>query len=116
MQKPSGKRGDELAEVAPALCDITDRVLYGEVWERKELSPRDRSLVTIVSLISQHKQGQLPNHIRFGLDNGLTKTEIGEAITHLAFYCGWPSCVAAARTLLDVVHEREGKAPRKDNE
>jgi 4-carboxymuconolactone decarboxylase len=107
MKRPSGKKGDELAKVAPGLVEITDRVLYGEVWERPGLSPRDRSLITIAALLASHKHEQLPSHLGFGLDNGLTKEELGEAITHLAFYASWPSAISAARKLLDVVEARD---------
>jgi 4-carboxymuconolactone decarboxylase len=107
LKKPSGKKGDELAAVTPALCDYTDRILYDEVWERPGLSKRDRSLITIAALIAMHRPEQLPAHLGFGLDNGLTREEIGEAITHLAFYASWPSAVSASRRFLELVERRE---------
>lgn len=78
------------ADVAPGLADITDNVLFGEVWKRPGLSPRDRSLVTVVSLISMYRENELPFHLRRAIENGVTREEIGEILTHLAFYAGWP--------------------------
>jgi len=102
VKRPSAARGDELSAVTPELVAITDEILYDRVWERPELSPRDRSLITIAALVAGFKIDHLPNHIRLGLKNGLTREEIGEAITHLAFYSSWPNATAAARKLLDV--------------
>lgn len=108
MRKPSGNKGDELAAVTPLLCEYTDRILYDEVWERPGLSKRDRSLITVAALIAMYRPEQLPAHLGFALDNGLTKEEIGEAIAHLAFYASWPSAVSASRRFLEVVQKREG--------
>jgi 4-carboxymuconolactone decarboxylase len=83
------------ADIAPALADYTDAVLFGEVWKRPGLSPRDRSLVTIVSLISLYRTNELPFHLRKALENGVTRDEIAEVITHLAFYAGWPTAATA---------------------
>jgi len=91
----------------PALNDYTDRILYDEVWERPGLSKRDRSLITIAALVAMHRPEQLPAHLALGLENGLTKEEIGEALTHLAFYASWPSAISASRKLLDLVREME---------
>lgn len=77
-------------DVAPALADLSDRVLLGEVWERPGLSKRDRSLITVASLVSLYRSNELPGHIRRALDNGVTREELSELITHLAFYAGWP--------------------------
>jgi 4-carboxymuconolactone decarboxylase len=70
-------------------------VLFGQVWARPDLSPRDRSLVTITSLVTAGNVEQLRAHVPMGLDNGLTREEIVEAITHVAFYAGWPRAVSA---------------------
>lgn len=110
MRKPSGNKGDDLAEVVPKLCEYTDGILYNDVWERPQLSKRDRSLITIAALIAMYRPEQLPAHLGLALDNGLTKEEIGEAITHLAFYASWPSAISASRRFLEVVRQREGKA------
>lgn len=82
-------------EFAPKLAALTDDVLFGDVWERPELSPRDRSLVTIAGLLAAGNPDQLNWHIPYGVENGLTQAEITESITHLAFYAGWPKAVSA---------------------
>jgi 4-carboxymuconolactone decarboxylase len=84
-----------LGDFAPKLVSLTDDVLFGDVWERAELSPRDRSLVTIAALTAGGNSEQLPYHLNLGKQNGLTETEIIEAITHLAFYAGWPKAMSA---------------------
>jgi 4-carboxymuconolactone decarboxylase len=107
MKKPSGKKGDELAAVVPALCDYTDRILYDEVWERPQLSKRDRSLITVAALIAMYRPEQLTAHLSFAMQNGVSKEELGEAITHLAFYTSWPSAISASRKLYDLVQQQE---------
>lgn len=82
-------------DFAPKLVSLTDDVLFGDVWEREGLSPRDRSLATITGLIAAGNIDQLNWHIPYGIRNGLTETEIKEAIIHLAFYAGWPKAVSA---------------------
>lgn len=85
-----------LGDVAPTFADLTDDVVFGQVWAHTEqLSARDRSLVTITSLVSAGNIEQLNAHIPMGLGNGLTREEIVEAITHVAFYAGWPRAVSA---------------------
>ena len=86
----------------PALADLSDRVLFGEVWERDGLSKRDRSLVTVACLVALCRDGQLPFHLRTALDNGVTRQELDEVVTHLAFYAGWPAAATAARLLGDL--------------
>ena len=82
-------------DVAPALAEITDTVLFGEVWQRPGLSPRDRSLITVSSLVSLYRTGELPFHLKLALENGVTRDELIELITHLAFYSGWPTASTA---------------------
>ena len=82
--------------IAPQLAELSDRVLNGEIWERKELSKRDRSLVTCAALIATGKTEQMSAHFPRALENGVTKQELIEVITHLAFYTGWPNAVSAA--------------------
>lgn len=82
-------------DIAPTLADITDQVLFGDVWERPGLSPRDRSLITVASLIALYRTNELPFHLKKALDNGLSRDELIEAITHLAFYSGWPTAMSA---------------------
>ena len=87
-------------DIAPALGEYTDEVLFGEVWERPGLSPRDRSLITVATLVALYRTNELPFHLNKALENGVTKDELIELITHLAFYSGWPtasSAVAVAR-------------------
>ena len=76
--------------IAPALAELTDKVLFGDVWHRPGLRPRDRSLITVASLVSLYRTNELPFHLKKAMENGLTREEIIEAITHLAFYSGWP--------------------------
>jgi 4-carboxymuconolactone decarboxylase len=96
-------RAQELmGTTAPKLAELTDSVLYGDIWERPGLSKRDRSLVTIAALIALNRPDQLQSHIKLGLQNGLTKDEIVETITHMAFYSGWPSAVSAVAVAKDI--------------
>jgi 4-carboxymuconolactone decarboxylase len=83
------------ADIAPALAKYTDEVLFGEVWKRPDLSPRDRSLITVACLVALYRTNELPFHLKFALQNGLAKNELVEAITHLAFYSGWPTANTA---------------------
>ena len=106
MKRPSGGRGAELASVAPLLDELTQGVLYDKVWERSELSKRDRSLITITCLIALNRD-QAQGHMELGLENGLTHEELGEAIAHIAFYAGWPVAVSAARKLKNIVDARD---------
>ena len=92
--QPSAAR-QMLGDFAPKLVDVTDDVLFGDIWKRDALSPRDRSLVTITALVVGGNVEQLPFHLNLGKENGLTETEIVEAITHLAFYAGWPKAMSA---------------------
>ena len=88
------------ADIAPALGEYTDRVLFGDVWERPGLSKRDRSLITVATLVALYRTNELPFHLKRALENGVTRDELMELITHLAFYAGWPtanSAVAIAR-------------------
>lgn len=99
-----------LGEIAPKLADLTDEVLFGDVWERAELSPRDRSLITISALVAMYRTEQLGAHLRIGISNGLTVEEIAEAITHLAFYSGWPTAFTAAAQLKEIAAEQAAPA------
>jgi len=97
---------DVVRTVAPALIDYTESVLFGDLWERPGLSPRDRSLATVAALIALGRTEQLPAHLTRGLNNGLTWEEIGELITHLAFYGGWPAAMSAGRVAAAVRAEK----------
>ena len=91
-----------LGDVAPKLAQLTDDVLYGDVWARPGLSPRDRSLVTVSALIAMNRPDQLRSHMALARDNGLSKDELVEALTHLAFYTGWPNAVTATGVAREV--------------
>jgi 4-carboxymuconolactone decarboxylase len=96
--------GDQIRDIAPKLADLTRDVVFGDVWERPQLKKRDRSLATVTALIAMNRLEQLPGHMTRALGNGVTKDEIVELITHLAFYCGWPNAMSAlgiARKVFD---------------
>ncbi|HEY3639360.1 MAG TPA: carboxymuconolactone decarboxylase family protein [Rhizomicrobium sp.] len=93
------------ADVAPALADITDNVLFGDIWIRPGLSPRDRSLITVATLIANYRTNELPFHLKRALENGVTRDEIAEVITHLAFYAGWPPASTAVGIARKVFEE-----------
>ena len=91
-------------DIAPRLTEISDTVLFDDVWRRPGLSPRDRSLITVASLIALYRSNELPFHLGKALENGVTRDEIIEMITHLAFYSGWPTAstaLAVARRVFD---------------
>lgn len=87
---------DAVRATVPKLIDLTEKVLFGDVWERPQLSKRERSLITIATLIATYRPEQLRGHLQRGLDNGLSQEELSEVITHLAFYAGWPAAMTAA--------------------
>jgi 4-carboxymuconolactone decarboxylase len=92
-----------IGEFAPKLAELTDDVLFGDIWERPQLSTRDRCLITCAALVATGKTDQMSFHFPFALENGVTEEELVELITHLAFYAGWPNAMAAvtrARELL----------------
>jgi 4-carboxymuconolactone decarboxylase len=91
-----------VGDFAPKLAQLTDDVLFGDVWERTELSPRDRSLVTVAALIANGNIEQLPGHLNRAKDNGLLEAELAEVIIHLAFYAGWPRAMSAVRVAREV--------------
>ena len=89
-------------EIAPKLAELSANVLFGDVWERPGLSKRDRSPITVATLVALYRTDQLRGHIRRALDNGVTKEEIGEVITHMAFYSGWPTAANAVQVAKQV--------------
>ena len=95
-----------IGDFAPKLAEITDNVLYGDVWERPELSKRDRSLATVSALIALNRPDQLRSHLRIARDNGVTQEELIETITHLAFYVGWPNAVTAIGVAKEVFQQK----------
>ena len=100
---------DALGEFAPKFAELNDDVLFGEVWSREEqLSLRDRSLVTVVALMAQGLTDEsFRYHLMTAKENGITKEEIAEIVTHEAFYCGWPKAWAVFRMAKDIWNEEE---------
>ncbi len=90
-------------KAVPKLADLGKEVLFGDVWERPEMSKRDRSLITVAALVATCRPQQMPFHMQRALDNGVTEDELRELVVHLAFYAGWPSAVTAADLLGDVL-------------
>jgi 4-carboxymuconolactone decarboxylase len=97
---------DRIRGVVPKLVDLTEKVLFGDVWERPGLSKRDRSLITCAALVALQRPDQLRGHLDRALNNGVTKDELSELITHLAFYSGWPTAVTAAGIAKEVFEKR----------
>ncbi|CAG4922598.1 carboxymuconolactone decarboxylase family protein [Paraburkholderia gardini] len=106
MTQQSTVARDAFGDLAPALADYTDRVLFDDVWQRPGLSPRERSLVTVASLVALYRTTELPYHLGKALDNGITRDELIETITHLAFYSGWPTASTALAIARRVFEER----------
>jgi 4-carboxymuconolactone decarboxylase len=100
-QEPSAAQ-KLIGDFAPKLVDLTDRVLFCDVWERPELSKRDRSLATVSALIAMNRPAQLRFHLGKALENGVKKEELIEVITHLAFYSGWPNAISAIMVAKEV--------------
>jgi len=107
-QQPISTTRQVLGEIAPKLSELTEQVLFGDVWERPNLSKRDRSLITVSALVALNRTEQLSFHLNRALENGVTRDEIVEAITHLAFYSGWPTAVSAALRVKDVFNQQDG--------
>lgn len=95
-----------IGDFAPKLAELTDDVLYGDVWERLQLSKRDRSLVTVAALIAMNRPDQLRSHLVRARENGVTQEELVETITHLAFYAGWPNAVTAIAVAREVFEKK----------
>jgi len=93
------------ADIAPALAQYTDEVLFGDVWRRPGLSPRDRSLITVATLVALYRTNELPFHLGRALENGVTRDELIELVTHLAFYAGWPAANTAVGVARKVFSE-----------
>jgi len=106
LSKPSNAAQQLIGSFAPKLVELTDRVLFDDVWERKELSPRDRSLITVAALIALNRPDQLRFHLGKAVENGVQEQELIESITHLAFYAGWPSAMSAVMVAKEVFSNR----------
>ena len=105
--EPTPARGP-FADIAPALQGYTNTVLFGDVWERPGLSKRDRSLITVATLVALYRTNELPFHLTRALENGVTRDELVELITHLAFYAGWPPASTAVTIARRVCAEHGG--------
>jgi 4-carboxymuconolactone decarboxylase len=102
-EKPQPSRAQQLmGDIAPKMAELTDQVLFGDIWERPQLSKRDRSLATVSALIALNRPDQLRSHLALARQNGVTEEELIETITHLAFYSGWPNAVTAVTVARDV--------------
>src|SRR5438445_10749414 len=95
MSKKSNSAQQLIGNFAPKLVELTDQVLFDDIWERKDLSKRDRSLITVAALVALNRPDQLRFHLGKAVENGVKKEELIEAITHLAFYSGWPNAMTA---------------------
>ena len=101
-EKPAGDARKMFGDINPKLAELSDDVLFGDVWERPELSKRDRSLITCAILVAMGRTEQMTTHFPRALRNGVTRTELVEMITHVAFYGGWPSAVSASAKAREV--------------
>jgi 4-carboxymuconolactone decarboxylase len=102
--EPTNAR-DLFGDIAPKLAELTDKILFGDMWADDALSPRDRSLVTITTLVALYRHNELGFHLKKGVENGLTREEIVAAITHTAFYAGWPTAMTGINVLRDALKE-----------
>jgi 4-carboxymuconolactone decarboxylase len=107
-EKPPSALRQSLGDFAPKLVELTDDVLFGDVWERPELSKRDRSLITCAALVATGKSEQMSFHFPNAIKNGVTEAELVEMITHLAFYVGWPSAMSAINRAKELFAKKEG--------
>jgi 4-carboxymuconolactone decarboxylase len=96
---------NELAAVAPEFAKLTQDFLFGDIWKRPGLSQRDKSLITVTCLVALNRIEQVEFHLKKALDNGLTKEELVAAITHIAFYAGWPAAVSGFSHLKKVIDQ-----------
>jgi 4-carboxymuconolactone decarboxylase len=103
----ANSRSEELRMVAPALEKYTQERLFGDVWKRPGLAPRDRSIVTLAALIARNQTIEMPFYLNLALDNGVQPREISEIITHLAFYSGWANAMSAVSVAKDVFAARK---------
>lgn len=97
----------KIRDFAPKLMELNDEVLFGDIWERPGLSKRDRSLITVATLVALYRINELPFHIVRARENGISKDELAELFTHLAFYAGWPNAMTAVRTAMEILAETE---------
>jgi 4-carboxymuconolactone decarboxylase len=107
MAEDLSTRLQNIGDVAPKLVELTGDVLFGDIWERPGLSKRDRSLITVTALVALYRTEQMEFHLQRALENGVTRDEIVELITHLAFYAGWPNAMTAINLAQKVFAEAD---------
>lgn len=107
MSKEPSPAQHLIGDIAPKMVELTDDVLFGDIWERPGLSQRDRSLITVAALVALHRTNQLPGHLNRALDNGVTRDELIELVTHLAFYAGWPNAMSAFTMAKEVFEDEQ---------
>jgi 4-carboxymuconolactone decarboxylase len=107
VNKDEQKAIDGLAALAPEFAKLTRDLLFGDIWERPELSKRDKSLITVTCLVALNRIEQVEFHLRKAFENGLTKDELVAAITHIAFYAGWPTAASGFDHLKNVIAEQQ---------
>jgi 4-carboxymuconolactone decarboxylase len=98
---------DDLKAVAPEFAKLTQDFLFGDIWKRPELSQRDKSLITVTCLVALNRIEQVEFHLKKAFENGLTKEELVAAITHIAFYAGWPAAVSGFNHLKKVIDQQK---------
>lgn len=107
MSQPTPSAAQQIfGDIAPKFADLTDEVLFGDIWEREQLSKRDRSLITCAALVATGKTDQMNFHFPRAIDNGVTREELVEMITHLAFYTGWPTAVNGILKVKEVLADK----------
>ena len=107
MPKQSDGAKKLIGDFSPKLVELTDRVLFDDIWERTELSKRDRSLITVAALVALNRPDQLRFHLGKAVENGVKEQELIEAITHLAFYSGWPNAITATLLAKELFEKRQ---------
>ena len=105
-EKPATAAQRLVGDFAPKLVELTDEVLFGDIWERPQLSKRDRSLITCAALVATGKTEQMTSHFPRAITNGVTQSELIELITHLAFYAGWPNAMSAVMRAKDIFEKK----------
>ncbi|HEY4179505.1 MAG TPA: carboxymuconolactone decarboxylase family protein [Kofleriaceae bacterium] len=106
-EKPATGARKNIGDIAPKLAALTDDVLFGDIWERPELSKRDRSLVTCAALVATGKTEQMNFHFPRAIENGVTQAELVEMVTHLAFYVGWPSAMSSIAKMKELFAKKD---------
>ena len=106
MANPSSSK-HKIRPIVPKLYDLIETVVYDDIWERKGLTKRERSMITIAALIGMRQTDQMRSHMEKGLDNGITAKELSELLTHLAIYCGFPASLSGALIARPLLEQRD---------